>query len=287
VLVNGKPHKGPIPYGSKVDVTKGKVKLKADVGTLTASGGGGITAVFILLRVKVGGKPFIELRLTGGTFGVCANASRTSSSLTTVEKKPPATVRRLFTKGRGSFRTRGMYASAAIRGTDWLTADRCDGTLVKVKQGAVAVFDLLLKKTVLVKAGKSYLAKKTVGPAAAARAVGEFTGPMVFRNPNGSIRETQYARLTVKTVARTANGASAKWTFVQVPWAATAVCVHNLTLTSEVRPGVVYAYRVPSTTGSCIPRAESYRMSSLDDRRVVVHLKYGDGLTASGTLARR
>ena len=47
-----------------------------------------------------------------------------------------------------------------VRGTNWLTADRCDGTYVKTRQGVVAVVDLVLKKTVLVKAGKSYLAKK-------------------------------------------------------------------------------------------------------------------------------
>src|SRR5687768_17688713 len=52
-LVDGNAYNGgPIPYGSKVDVTKGKVTLKADVGTLMASGGGGIPAQFILLRAK-------------------------------------------------------------------------------------------------------------------------------------------------------------------------------------------------------------------------------------------
>lgn len=158
VLVNGKAYaSGPIPYGSKVDVTKGMVALKADVGTLTASGGAGITARFILLRFKVAGKPIIELRLSGGKSGVCAKALRTSSAVT---KKPPTTVRRLFTKGKGAFRTRGKYASSTIRGTDWLTADRCDGTFEKTRQGTVAVFDFVLKKTVLVRAGGSYLAKK-------------------------------------------------------------------------------------------------------------------------------
>lgn len=161
VLVNGKAYTGgPIPYGSKVDVTKGKLKLKSRIGTLTASGGGGIAAQFVLQRSTVSVKPIIELRLSGGKFGVCTKR-HTSSTLGGTAKKPPAkTVRRLYAKGKGSFRTRGRYASAAVRGTDWLTADRCDGTFEKTKQGVVAVFDFRLKKTILVKAGQSYLAKK-------------------------------------------------------------------------------------------------------------------------------
>ena len=160
VLVNGKPYTGgAIPYGSKVDVTKGKVTLNADVGTLTASGSGGITAAFTLLRFKVGGKAIVELRLTGGKFGVCTKR-RASSRLGVGATPPPKTVRRLWARGTGSFRTRGKYATGMVRGTNWLTADRCDGTYVKTRQGVVAVVDLVLKKTVLVKAGKSYLAKK-------------------------------------------------------------------------------------------------------------------------------
>jgi NHL repeat len=159
VLVNGRPYTGgPIPYGSKVDVTKGKVTLRGNVGTLTVSGDGQITAQFILLRFKAGGKPIVELRMTGGDFGICKSSLRTSSRLGA--KKPPKVVRRLFTKGKGSFRTRGRFASATVRGTNWQTGDRCDGTFEKTRQGVVAVFDLVLKKTVLVKAGQSYLAKK-------------------------------------------------------------------------------------------------------------------------------
>ena len=159
VLVNGTPYKaGPIPYGSTVDVTRGKVKLKADVGTLAASGGGGITALFILRRLRVGGKAVLELKLTGGDFSVCK--TRRASSSAAVQQKPAKTVRRLWAKGKGSFRTRGRYASAMIRGTDWQTADRCDGTFVKTRQGVVAAFDFVLKKTVLVRAGASYLARK-------------------------------------------------------------------------------------------------------------------------------
>ena len=45
-----------------------------------------------------------------------------------------------------------------MRGTTWTVEDRCDGTLTSVKRGTVVVRDFRLKKNVIVKAGKSYLA---------------------------------------------------------------------------------------------------------------------------------
>ena len=42
---------------------------------------------------------------------------------------------------------------AAVRGTVWSTADRCDGTLTTVKRGKVAVRDLRRKRTVTVESG--------------------------------------------------------------------------------------------------------------------------------------
>ena len=68
-------------------------------------------------------------------------------------------VRQLWGNGKGRFRTRGRYAAATVRGTYWLTVDRCDGTLTQVRQGIVQVSDFRLKKQVTVRAGKSYLAK--------------------------------------------------------------------------------------------------------------------------------
>ena len=68
------------------------------------------------------------------------------------------TIRRLWAKGKGHYRVIGRYASTTVRGTWWLTADRCDGTLASVKQGTVAVRDVPRKKTVLVTAGHNYLA---------------------------------------------------------------------------------------------------------------------------------
>ena len=62
-------------------------------------------------------------------------------------------------KAKGHFRTRGQLAAATVRGTEWGVRNRCDGTLVVVTRGVVAVRDFTLRKTVIVKTGQTYLAK--------------------------------------------------------------------------------------------------------------------------------
>jgi PKD repeat protein len=156
VLLNGRPFTGgPIRYGSKLDVTNGTLLLKTDTGTILVSGKG-VPAVFVLLRGTDNAKPIVELRLAGGKFGACKRKVAAVSKA----KPPPKVIRQLWAKAKGHFRTRGRYAAATVCGTGWLTADRCDGTLTRVSQGTVQVSDFTLKKKVLVRAGKSYLAKK-------------------------------------------------------------------------------------------------------------------------------
>ncbi len=142
-----------IPPGTIVDVSNGRgVTLADPKGQKSVFYGqkDGVPSVFVYAGV-VGG--FVELRLTGGNFKAL-NARRLQSASA---EKP---VRRLWGKGKGKFRTKGRYASAAIRGTWWLTADYRTRTLVQVKEGTVTVRDIPKKKTVIVKAGKSYSASR-------------------------------------------------------------------------------------------------------------------------------
>ena len=67
--------------------------------------------------------------------------------------------RRLWGDGQGKFRTEGSYSSATVRGTKWLVQDRCTSTLTRVVRGRVSVRDFVKKKTVLVRAGKKYIAR--------------------------------------------------------------------------------------------------------------------------------
>jgi hypothetical protein len=160
VLVNGKAFtSGTIPYGSTVDVTSGKLTMRVDVGTLQVEGDGKSPARFVPRRAteRVNGRAraLVELKLAGGTYGKCG--TRLTASRGRVAE-PPKVVRSLWGTAKGRFRTRGRYAAATVRGTRWLTTDRCDGTLTTVKQGVVEVRDFTRARTVTVRAGKSYLA---------------------------------------------------------------------------------------------------------------------------------
>ena len=62
------------------------------------------------------------------------------------KKGAHAVLGRLWGNGKGRFRTNGKYSSATVRGTIWLTTDRCDGTLTTVKRGTVSVRDLRRKR---------------------------------------------------------------------------------------------------------------------------------------------
>jgi tricorn protease-like protein len=144
-----------IKVGSQVDTKKGVVRLAsaADNKGHTQSGDFG-RGVFQVTQSKAA-KGLTDLKLMGGSFGSC-KATGKKGSVAAAKKK---TLRSLYSKAKGRFRTKGHYSAASVRGTSWLVADRCDGTLTTVKSGTVSVFDFKRKKTVKVQAGKSYLAR--------------------------------------------------------------------------------------------------------------------------------
>jgi Tol biopolymer transport system component len=144
-----------IKVGSQLDTTKGVVRMAsaADNKGHTQTGDFG-RGVFQVAQSK-SAKGLTDLKLMGGKFGSCG-ATGKKGSVAASKKK---TIRSLFSKAKGKFRTKGRYSSATVRGTSWLVSDRCDGTLTTVKSGTVSVFDFKRKKTVKVKAGKSYLAR--------------------------------------------------------------------------------------------------------------------------------
>jgi hypothetical protein len=142
-----------IRVGTVIDATKGRVTLTAASDrkgkTQTADFYDGIFRI----GQTSGAKPVTELTLVEALS--CKKGSKTSASATAAKKKS----RKLWGDGKGSFRTRGQFSSATVRGTVWLTEDRCDRTLTRVRRGVVEVRDLVKRKTVLVKAGKKYTAR--------------------------------------------------------------------------------------------------------------------------------
>ena len=147
-----------IPVGSLVDTTNGVVRLKVAASgkakTRTGSFGGGIFR-FTQNRQKVGRKRLLTSRLAlrGGNFSVCGTrGARGDASRRRV-------VRYLTAKASGRFAVVGKNSSGIERGTRWTTSDTCDGTLTAVQQGSVAVTDFARRETVVVRAGRSYLAR--------------------------------------------------------------------------------------------------------------------------------
>lgn len=150
---------GSIPVGAIVDTAKGTVRMSVEIEggkqrTGTFNGG---QFKFSQPREKVGGKRKLTARLAlrGGDFGACG-ARRRSADAGAARRR---VVRFLKAKASGRFSVIGKYSKGIERGTSWTTSDGCDGTLTSVTSGTVAVFDLVRERTVVVRAGKSYLAK--------------------------------------------------------------------------------------------------------------------------------
>jgi hypothetical protein len=102
------------------------------------------------------GDQYTELALAGGDFSKCPKAQRRKQ----VQSSKKRFVRRLWGKDRhGKFRTRGRRAQATVRGTNWLTEDRCDGTRFVVKEGAIGVKANGSRKSKLLHAGQSLLVR--------------------------------------------------------------------------------------------------------------------------------
>jgi hypothetical protein len=66
---------------------------------------------------------------------------------------------RLTGDGRGAFQIRGRYASATVRSGRWVVRDSCAGTLTRTLEGIAQVRDQVRRRTLLVRAGRRYLAR--------------------------------------------------------------------------------------------------------------------------------
>ncbi len=156
-----------IPVGSTLDTAKGRVKLRSASDTRRhVQTGQFFRGRFVIRQVrKPRGKAkrrstklVTVLTLSGSSFSKACRASSKASA--SAKRRSRKRVRRLFGSAKGSFRTAGRNAAATVRGTRWGVQDRCDGTLVTVQRGRVSVRDLVKHRTVLVKTGHTYLARR-------------------------------------------------------------------------------------------------------------------------------
>jgi virginiamycin B lyase len=145
-----------IPVGSLVDTRRGSVRLT----TATDSEGHTQTGVFSggTFSIAQGRGGTTDLFLRGGSFARCGRLLKAVASTADRKRRP---VRSLWGRDRsGQFRTHGRDSVATVRGTTWLTRDRCDGTLTVVRSGAVSVRDRRTHRTVVVRAGGRHLARR-------------------------------------------------------------------------------------------------------------------------------
>jgi hypothetical protein len=141
-----------IPLGSIVDTGAGVVELTS----VAKAGGTPQAARFYEGVFKVTQAGSVTVLALAEPLASCRGARAGASAAS--KKK-----RHLWGDGKGSFRTKGKYSSATVRGTKWLVQDSCSGTLTRVVRGTVTVRDDVKHKTVVVRAGKSYLARPRGG----------------------------------------------------------------------------------------------------------------------------
>jgi hypothetical protein len=145
------------PPGATQHAARAKTK-KNRAKTQTATFGG---AVFKVTQDRSGASKgiatvsLVEGAFKGGPSFASCKAHKGKAAAAAVNKK---VLQLLHASGHGKFRTKGRYAAATVRGTVWTTADRCDGTLIHSIKDTVSVNDLVRHKTILLRAGHSYLA---------------------------------------------------------------------------------------------------------------------------------
>jgi len=152
-----------IPFGSVIEATNGTVSVTtAEPGGKTQTGEF-FSGEFIL---RQGANGVVVAELTGGNFSVCptkrerSHIARAGSAFARAASASGShVVRKLWANAHGKFSTKGNYAAGAVQGTEWLTEDLCDGTLIKVTRDKVAVTNLVNHRHVEVTKGRHYLAK--------------------------------------------------------------------------------------------------------------------------------
>jgi len=152
---------GQLPVGTTVDARNGHVLLTTALDASGTVQTGEFWGGQFRVDQAAGNRGVVDLVLIGGNFGQsCKAAKPAARRAATVSRNTAKAIRSLWGSDRhGKFRTRGRDSVATVRGTKWLTQDSCAGTTTKVSAGAVDVADLRTKRTVLVKAGHSYLVR--------------------------------------------------------------------------------------------------------------------------------
>jgi hypothetical protein len=148
-----------VPTGTVVDARHGTVRLTSALPGGESQSGEFRGAMFKVRQAPTG-RGMTDLVLQGENFNLCPRTTRRGGVRAAATAPRALPKRRLWSRDKGGkFRTQGRNSVAAVRGTAWVTTDTCAGTRTTVSQGAVAVRDRRRNKTIVVRAGHSYLAR--------------------------------------------------------------------------------------------------------------------------------
>jgi hypothetical protein len=147
-----------VPFRTVVDAAHGRVKVTTAGPHGRTQTGEFFEGEFVLTQAANG---TVVATLTGGNFAVCPTARERShvARVSSSHASGKHVVRKLWADTHGKFSTKANYAAGAAEGTEWLTEDLCEGTLIRVTRDRVLVANFVNHRHATVKAGHQYLAK--------------------------------------------------------------------------------------------------------------------------------
>jgi Ca2+-binding RTX toxin-like protein len=150
-----------VPMGTTVDAQASTVRVTSASDRRGATHVGEFSGGAFKLKQRARPGSATVLSLARGSFRVCRSGEPAAAGR--VVRRLSGRVEPRWGSGgkrkKGRFRTRGRNSSSGVRGTRWLVEDRCDGTRTRVFSGRVRVRDFARRRTVIVNAGESYLAR--------------------------------------------------------------------------------------------------------------------------------
>ena len=123
--------------------------------------------------VPASGARAVSAELTGDAVTVRQTSGRQITTALTVRRPTCAAglaasaagskarrVRLHSKRGRGHWQVLGLFSTGAAEGTDWTTVESCSRTTTIVRSGRVRVFDRARRRSIVVRAGGSYVARR-------------------------------------------------------------------------------------------------------------------------------
>ena len=142
-----------VPFGTVIDASQGSVLVTVSTPSGATESGEFFAGEFVLTQKPNG---LVTAVLSGGSFASCHKHHHTRKADVS---KTTRRVRKLWANAHGSFQTKGNYAAGAVQGTEWVTEDLCNATLIRVTRDKVKVTDLVHHHSKVVYAGHSLLVR--------------------------------------------------------------------------------------------------------------------------------